>query len=421
MARDPNWKIRALGDRRAEILLYDEIGGWFGTTAEDFARQIDELDVDDLTLRVNSPGGDVFDGIAIMNSLKRHRAKVTAIVEGLAASSASIIIAGAADTVIMGEGAQQMVHDAWSFGMGDAAELMKTVDLLNKTSDDMAGIYARRSGGTSEEWRELMKAETWFNAEEAVTAGLADRVDDDAAEGVDDPVAAFARGRVMAKFKHRSRESAPAPKLAAQARRKDTMSLKNIAQRLGLSEDADEAAILAALDEKNDTSSTSTEEEVPAAEKRLEEAREEDDDEKAAEAEAELSNVRTAAEEEAGDEDDDTVLVDKDVYEDLLRRAAQGDEAKGEAAEREVEDLVNAAIRDGKVLAAKKDKLIAEGLTDLPGLKAKLDSLASGIIPVSEKGRGGSDETRSASASKNGKTSHKQKNEMAAKALGLDL
>ena len=90
-------RINNLSGKSAEVLLYDEIGGWVGVDAKQFAEDIADLDVDDLTVRVHSPGGDVWDGLAIMNSLKRHKAKVTIVVEGIAASAASFIAVGAAD------------------------------------------------------------------------------------------------------------------------------------------------------------------------------------------------------------------------------------------------------------------------------------------------------------------------------------
>lgn len=157
-----------------EISIYDEIG-YVGVTAGDFIRDLDGVKSGKISLRLNSIGGDVFDGIAIMNALKNHSAEVTVHVDGIAASIASVI-AMAGDKVIMSRNSQLMIHDAWTVGMGNAKELRKTADLLDKTSDNIASIYAERTGTDVEYWRNQMLEEVWFSAEEAVEAGLADEV-----------------------------------------------------------------------------------------------------------------------------------------------------------------------------------------------------------------------------------------------------
>lgn len=157
-----------------EISIYDEIG-YVGVTAGDFIRDLESVKSSKISLRLNSPGGDVFDGIAIMNALKNHKAEVTVHIDGLAASIASVI-AMAGDHVVMAKNATLMIHDAWTMGIGNAKDLRKTADLLDKTSDNIASIYADRTGIDSETWRAKMGEETWFSAEEAVEAGLADEV-----------------------------------------------------------------------------------------------------------------------------------------------------------------------------------------------------------------------------------------------------
>jgi ClpP class serine protease len=121
----------------------------------------------------------VFDGLAIYNALRSHPAQVTVTVDGLAASIASVI-AMAGDRVVMNRGAMMMIHDASSLSVGNAQEMRATADLLDKASDNIASIYADRAGGTPEEWRGQMRAETWYLAAEAVDVGLAD-------EAVTDP------------------------------------------------------------------------------------------------------------------------------------------------------------------------------------------------------------------------------------------
>lgn len=183
-ARQPDWcRIEArIGDPdegqvgSADVYIFDEIGYW-GTTARDFAEQVAGLDVGAITLHINSPGGDAWDGVAIANVLRRHQAKVNVIVEGIAASAASLI-AMAGDHITMAEASMMMIHDASGFAWGDAATMRESADILDKLSDSYADAYARRAGGTPEDWREVMRAETWYKAEEAVLAGLADEWDE---------------------------------------------------------------------------------------------------------------------------------------------------------------------------------------------------------------------------------------------------
>lgn len=175
----------ASGDE-ARIDIYDAIdswGGapgdadnfWGGISAEGFQRVLSAITTPRLALHVNSPGGDVWDGVAILNALIQHPAHVTAYVDGYAASIASVIVMGA-DEVEMGLGSQLMIHDASTFAWGNTAEVQAVADLLDKVSDNIAGVYAARTGQPAAHWRDLMRAETWFNADEAVAAGLASRM-----------------------------------------------------------------------------------------------------------------------------------------------------------------------------------------------------------------------------------------------------
>lgn len=168
---DRQWfKINAKADS-AEVFVYDEIGYW-GTSAADFAQQLAALDVKTISLRINSPGGEVFDGVAIFNALKNHKATVNVSVDGIAASIASVI-AMSGDTITMQRGSQMMIHDASGMCYGNASEMTTMAALLDKLSDTIAGFYAERAGGSLTSWRDVMRAETWFSADEAVTAGLA--------------------------------------------------------------------------------------------------------------------------------------------------------------------------------------------------------------------------------------------------------
>jgi len=151
------------------------IGGWFGMTAVDFIEELKAVESAKIDLHLNSPGGEVFDAVAIYNSLVQHDAEVTVYVDGLAASAASFI-AQSGDTVIMQKASTMMIHDASGMAWGNAKDMADTANILNKISDNIASIYAERTGGTTEEWRAFMQEEIWYTAKEAVDAGLADKV-----------------------------------------------------------------------------------------------------------------------------------------------------------------------------------------------------------------------------------------------------
>lgn len=204
------------GTGTAKVLIYDEIGYW-GVTASDLVAELDKLDVANIDLRLNSPGGDVFDGMAIYNALRNHPARVVATVDGLAASAASFI-AMAADEVVMEKTGTMMIHDAISLAIGNAGDMRETADLLDKMSNTIADIYATKSGRDAAGYRDMMRAETWFNATEAVDAGLADRVAgaDDATDADDGQALDVAARWDLSIFSFAGRDQAPAPVIPAQ-------------------------------------------------------------------------------------------------------------------------------------------------------------------------------------------------------------
>jgi ATP-dependent protease ClpP protease subunit len=186
--------------------VIDSWGGFWGISAKEFNAALAELgDVGEIQLHINSPGGEVWEGVAILNALRRHPATVTAVVDGLAASAASFIAVGC-DRTIMGRNTQMMIHDAWGIGIGPAADMRDLADRLDKLSNNIASMYADKAGGELAGWRDLMLAETWYDADEAVTAGLADEVEGAAA---DDEIVVNAFD--LSVFKHPGRALAPAP------------------------------------------------------------------------------------------------------------------------------------------------------------------------------------------------------------------
>jgi len=168
----------AMSEDTMEILIYGVIGWdvWVPGLVDEITQA---QDVRTLHLMINSPGGDAFDGIALYNALIRHPARVVVDVDGVAASAASIIMM-AGDDIVMGTGSTVMIHDASSLlmsGGSTAADHRAEATRLDVLSDNIASIYAARSGGDPAAWRKAMLAETWFTAEETVSAGLATRVE----------------------------------------------------------------------------------------------------------------------------------------------------------------------------------------------------------------------------------------------------
>jgi len=174
------YSIRARGNRprAAEVFIYGDIGeSWWGesVTAKDFVLEIAALDVDELTVRINSFGGSVPDGIAIHNAIKRHQAKVTVSIDGVAASIASLI-AMAGDTVEMAENALLMIHAPWGAAVGNSAELRDFADMLDTWAEALATSYAAKTGRPVEEMQALLTdgEDHWFTAAAALAEKFVD-------------------------------------------------------------------------------------------------------------------------------------------------------------------------------------------------------------------------------------------------------
>lgn len=173
----PSWyRIENKTEAEADVFIYNEIGG-LGVTADDFVRDLRAIKARKINLHLNSPGGDVFDALTMHTALKQHAAEITVYVDGLAASAASLV-AVAGQRVIMAKHSFMMVHEAHGLTLGDSADMRKAADLLDLMSDNIASIYAEKTGGSKEDWRAHMAKETWFGDQEAVNVGLADEVSD---------------------------------------------------------------------------------------------------------------------------------------------------------------------------------------------------------------------------------------------------
>ena len=171
-----NWyEIKAVHNGALDVYIYDEIGAW-GISAKDFAESLKAAgDVSEITLHINSPGGSVFDGIAIFNTIKNHPATVTAEIEGLAASMASVIPM-AADQVNMAENSLMMIHDPMTGAMGNSKDLRKTAELLDKVKTALMTAYTNKTGMPEQDIADLMSEETWLSAQDAKEFGFVDEI-----------------------------------------------------------------------------------------------------------------------------------------------------------------------------------------------------------------------------------------------------
>ncbi|HEY6926404.1 MAG TPA: head maturation protease, ClpP-related [Steroidobacteraceae bacterium] len=206
------FSIKNVSAEEASINIFDEIGFW-GTSAQGFVDQLNAITTPKITVYVNSPGGDVFDGIAIHTALAQSKAHVTTFNTGIAASAASYIMM-AGDTIKTARNAMWMLHDASGLVWGNATAMREQANLLDKLSMNIADMYAMQAGGTKEEWFARMEnTETWYTGEEAMAVGLADEMTD-ADEEPDEDDAPPARNRLsLAAFNYAGRAEAPAPDL----------------------------------------------------------------------------------------------------------------------------------------------------------------------------------------------------------------
>lgn len=194
------WQIRNQTDVSADIYLYNEIGeSWWGetTSAKDFKKELDAIgDVQTLNIYINSPGGSVFDGMAIYNQLKRHKAFKNVYVDGVAASIASVI-ALAGDKVVIPKNAYFMIHQPWSIAWGTAVDFRKMADSLDVIEEGILNVYDERSPLLREEIKALMEAETWMTGEEALEYGFADEVSEEI-----QVAASVKKAEIWNRFKH---------------------------------------------------------------------------------------------------------------------------------------------------------------------------------------------------------------------------
>lgn len=176
--------------------VFDVIGG-YDDDVTSFVKTVHESKAKTIELHINSPGGFVFDAVAMYDALLNHSAKVDVEIHGLAASAASFL-AMSGDVVKISEAGRMMIHDAQGIGIGSPADLREYADLLDSISDDIAAIYAKRAGGKPQTWRSAMSATTWYSSSQAVDSKLADRITNSKTESPDNRTRLIqARARVL--------------------------------------------------------------------------------------------------------------------------------------------------------------------------------------------------------------------------------
>lgn len=171
----PDWfKVQAISDDETEIMIYDVIG-WPFISADEFVRALAGITAKTVTVRINSPGGDVFDGMAIFNALKNYSGKVVTRIEGIAASMASVI-ALAGKEVQAYANTMYMIHEPYAFTAGNQYSLRELADILEKMSGQMIDIYSSNASPGKREIAQMMKDEAWLTAKEAKEKGFIDTV-----------------------------------------------------------------------------------------------------------------------------------------------------------------------------------------------------------------------------------------------------
>lgn len=348
----------------ATLRLYDPIdswGDWWGVSAKEFARVLDELpdDVTEIRLLINSPGGEVMEGIAIMNQLRAHKARTVAIVEGIAASSASFI-AVSCDELVMMRNSELYIHNAWGIVIGDAADLRAVADDLENHFDrNIASIYAEKSGDSVEHWLAEMDKDRFLTAEQAVAEKLADRV-----EGVGDAAAAKAKFdlSVFARSDGRraaARAGASKPPVSTEPgdpiRKENVVAYDDLKaglrERLGVTDaDASDETLIEALDQ-------------------------------ALEEQADTPAAPAAA------IPDGAIVVDKSAHEQLVRDAAAGRKAMDAIEAQRRDGIIAAALREGRITAESAPTWRAQLDKDEDGIAAIIASMPKNTVPVDEVGK----------------------------------
>ena len=367
----------------ATVEIYDDIIPFYGVNAADFRNELQALGegIDTIDLHIHSRGGNVYEAVAIMNTLRQHPARVVTTVDSIAASAAGFIAVGASDELIMADNAELMAHLPWVMAIGDAQDLRKSADRLDQIGSNIASIFADRAGGSVDDWLQVLTDETWWSAQEAVDAGVADRVlkapkKKPAASG------AAAKNRLdLSVFNHAGRSAAPAPRgpqthetpraepsAGVEKGKEPTVALSESAlQKLGLDADADDSAIeaaITALAEKETVvvNNVTTE---PTAE--------------------DLTNAAAKF---------GLKIVDSAAHDALMADVQALKEVREQQQRDADEHTISTALREGRIAPASADTWRNSLSENREQTTALLSTLPANSIPVAEVGHGvGSEET----------------------------
>lgn len=353
----------------ATLRLYDVIDAWggdWGVSAGEFNAAIDALPdgITEIRLLINSPGGEVWDGLAILNALRSHPARTVAVVEGIAASAASFVAAGC-DEMVMSRNSEVYIHNAIGYASGDAEVMRAAAEDLERLDRNIASIYAEKSGKSIEYWLAEMPKDRFMTAEEALESGLADRI-----EGTD-AAAPVARARFdMSMFARPRGDRSPQaalPELPSSTepgdpnRKDDLVAYEDLTaglrERLGVTETTlTDDELLAALDES--LAERAEPDAAPAAE---------------------TAPAATAAPE-------GSVIVEAGAFAELQRQAGLGATAHANMQAQRHEGIVQNAIDEGRIAPASRPHFLAQLGRDEAGTIAALATFPKGTIPVAEIG-----------------------------------
>ncbi|MGJ4075325.1 head maturation protease, ClpP-related [Corynebacterium macclintockiae] len=340
-----------------EILIYDVIGEG-DSTAHSVRKQLSTM-TGKVTVRISSPGGDAYQGVAIMNALRNYPGHVTTIVDGVAASAASYIAIGGGTTVLMAPHSELMIHEAFRAANGNATQLEKMAADLDRVSANIASIYADKAGGTRDQWRTLMKEETWFSAREAVEAGLANGIDRHSAAVAHNDTKVYALAQ---NYRYTGRDDAPEPNINRIGRNRAMGIFDSFArneeqpnQETSPSFTEEQWAELTEL--LNLDAATATIDDVLATVKDIIEAGKQLSEEK--QDSATMSFLNHAAEA--------PVTVDRRVWREMQDAIHRGVTARDQDDRLAAEQVVNQAIRIGKVSPSQREGWIKRYLDDPAG------------------------------------------------------
>lgn len=365
--------------KAADVEIYDDIIPFVGVNAADFRSEIRALGdgIDTINLHVHSRGGNVYEAVAIMNTLRQHPARVVTTVDSIAASAAGFIAVGASDELNVAENAEIMAHLPWVLAIGDAADMRKTADRLDQIGKNIASIFAERAGGTLDEWMAVLTEETWWSAQEAVDAGIADTV----IKAPKRKAAAKPGARNsfdLSVFNHAGRSDAPAPRIpqahnetpqtadpAAEAEKGKEPTVASLSesalQKLGLTADADDSAIEEAINTLAERPTTVVNNAAP---------------------EPTVEDVKNVADKFG------LTVVDKEVHDKLVADAAAGAEARAQQVREANDRIISEALAKGKIGPASQQKWREELDKSPETVTALLESLPENSLPVSEIGHG---------------------------------